>query len=1178
MSFEVGGGGGSDVNVNVAINTSSKAFFYAFDPSGNIWNELWVDRSGGHRLLMTVSGDSLNLHAFDLSGLTWRPIVVDVSGGNAIRIAGNISATSEISGQTIATWPASGRNAIYLTNQSGNLAVIVDASGRLAVTMSGAVINLVSGTGVRVSGETISFPSGIGVRVSGETVATSVSGNVLNIVSGTGVRISGETVATSVSGNVVVVNSGVGVRVSGESVRISPESGRATAELKAYDLSGLAWNPLAVDVSGGNALRIAGSFSANISGQVVVAEVSGQFVDISGTIIRLTSGAGVRISGETVTVLSGLGVRVSGETVTILSGLGVRVSGETITVLSGLGVRVSGESVRISPESGRASAQLKAYDLSGEAWNDLAVDVSGGNALRVAGNFSADISGQTVVAEISGQVVRISGSVVVVQSGTGVRISGETIVLTSGAGVRVSGETVNVTSGTGVRISGETVAVTSGTGVRISGESVRISPESGRATAELKAYDLSGLTWNPLAVDVSGGNALRIAGSFTADVSGQPVTVSGNVVVVQSGTGVRISGETVSVTSGTGVRVSGETVVLTSGPGVRVSGESVRISPESGRATAQIFAYDLSGLAWNPVAVDVSGGNALRVAANVTADISGQTVRTFVGSGQNAVYLTNRSGNLEVLVHASGKLLVDASGTTINLVSGTGVRISGETVSVTSGTGVRISGETVTVNGTVAVTSGTGVRVSGETVTVLSGLGVRVSGETVTVLSGLGVRVSGESVRISPESGRGKVEIHAYDLSGLTWNPLAVDVSGGNALRIAGSFSADISGQVVVAEISGQTVVAQVVSGTGVRVSGETVTVVGTVSQTSGTGVRISGETIVLTSGAGVRISGETVSVTSGTGVRVSGEVVRISSESGRASAQLFAYDLSGLTWNPVAVDNSGSNVLRVAANVTADISGQNVSLASGTNIVMLAGTAGTAIASIGQLTQADNTARTAANALYTNTVLYGYSETQDASNRIRVTESGSAAAASGTQFKLLTATTLTDQTATQTATIDASGRLAVSTSGAVVSVVSGTGVRVSGETITVISGTGVRISGETVLTSVSGNVIRSVQHIRARVTLLITGASGGIALTSGDAISVTVRNVGASGTVMFVGSSGEPPWVASGQSYPAFSGFGMWIRDGDAVTVPCPDGNMDRVKVVSHTSGARVSYLGVNY
>ena len=91
--------------------------------------------------------------------------------------------------------------------------------------------------------------------------------------------------------------------------------------------------------------------------------------------------------------------------------------------------------------------QLQAFDLSGGTFRDLAVDTSAGNALRIAGSFSANISGQVV--STSGGVVKISGETVVVVSGTGVRVSGETIVLTSGAGVRVSGETVVVTSGTG---------------------------------------------------------------------------------------------------------------------------------------------------------------------------------------------------------------------------------------------------------------------------------------------------------------------------------------------------------------------------------------------------------------------------------------------------------------------------------------------------------------------------------------------------------------------------------------------------------------------------------------------------------------------------------------------------------------------------------------------------------
>ena len=855
---------------------------FALDLSGNQLMPLAVKESGSNVLRVdaavsvdlsglsvnanvAVSGETVRisnesgrataqLFAYDFSGAAWNPVGIDISGGSAIRIAGSLAAN--ISGQAV--------------NVSGNVVTILSGLG---VRVSGETVTVVgtvsqtSGTGVRVSGETITFPSGIGVRISGEAVLTSVSGNVIQQLSGTGVRISGESitflsgigvrisgeaVSTSVSGNVLSINSGAGVRVSGESVRISPESGRATAELKAYDLSGLAWNPLAVDVSGGNALRIAGSFAANISGQVVstsggvvkisgetvVAEISGQVVRISGSVVTVNSGTGVRISGDTIVLTSGAGVRISGETVlTSISGNAVsvsggvaKISGESVRIstesgrataelkaydLSGLtwnpvavdvsggnAIRVaatvnasadiSGQVVRISEESGRATAQLKAYDLSGLAWNDLAVDVSGGNALRVAGNFnvSANISGQvvstsggvvkisgeTVVAEVSGQVVRISGSVVVVQSGTGVRVSGETISFPSGIGVRISGEAITFLSGIGVRISGEAVTFLSGIGVRISGESVRISTESGRARAELFAYDLSGAQFSNLLIDNSGtfGRLLvSVSGQSVNLISGAGVRISGESITFLSGIGVRISGEAITFLSGIGVRVSGE-VVSTSGGVVKVSGESMRLSTESGRTYVQLKAYDLSGLAWNELAVDVSGGNALRIAGSFSANISGQVVST----------------------------------------SGGVVKISGETVAVTSGTGVRVSGETI------SFPSGIGVRISGEAITFLSGIGVRISGEAITFLSGIGVRISGEVVNIS----------------GM----------------------------------------------------------------------------VVSTSGGVVKISGETIQLTSGAGVRVSGEVVRISEESGRHYAAIQGYDLSGAVWRDLITARSGSNLLQV--------------------------------------------------------------------------------------------------------------------------------------------------------------------------------------------------------------------------------------------------------------------------
>jgi hypothetical protein len=94
------------------------------------------------------------------------------------------------------------------------------------------------------------------------------------------------------------------------------------------------------------------------------------------------------------------------------------------------------------------------------------------------------VSGETLIAKISGEVVQVSGQVLVASiSGETVlsKISGETLI------AKISGETVKaltsgdvaLISGQTVRISGETViGKVSGEAVKISGEAVKISGET----------------------------------------------------------------------------------------------------------------------------------------------------------------------------------------------------------------------------------------------------------------------------------------------------------------------------------------------------------------------------------------------------------------------------------------------------------------------------------------------------------------------------------------------------------------------------------------------------------------------------------------------------------------------------------------------------------------------------
>jgi hypothetical protein len=341
---------------------------------------------------------------------------------------------------------------------------------------------------------------------------------------------------------------------------------------------------------------------------------------------------------------------------------------------------------------------------------------------------------------------------------------------------------------------------------------------------------------------------------------------------------------------------------------------------------------------------------------------------------------------------------------------------------------------------------------------------------------------------------------------------------------------------------------------------------------------------------------------------------------SGQNPVQLYAFDPSGVALRPLIVNASGSNILRVDAGsiqVSANVSGNVVYLTSGQNPVfpfglvdasgqlvglrvtqsgqgisgegyrLIVAISGDPVSVSGQVvrisgqtaaiggiqdsatanltfvsnTDAQNpTINSVPNAAYN----YGYDLITDRWKRLRITASGQGI--SGVTNKLIVALSGDP--------VSVSGN-AVAMSGQTVSLFGET-VAVSGQVTTSVSGNMVSVSGQPV--DISGEIIqpRIPVQIRTRDTLLITGASGGVALLSGDVLRVTVRNIGISGTVMYVGGSGDYPWVASGQSYPMFSGRGFWLRDGDGVTVQTE--NMANVRVVSHTSGQYVSYIGEQF
>jgi hypothetical protein len=492
----------------------------------------------------------------------------------------------------------------------------------------------------------------------------------------------------------------------------------------------------------------------------------------------------------------------------------------------------------------------------------------------------------------------------------------------------------------------------------------------------------------------------------------------------------------------------------------------------------------------------------------VSVGISGQPLyaygQEFVTSGFQPIPLTQSGMGLsgvqyKVIVGFSGdSVLTSVSG---NVIIG---KISGETVSIAGG--VTISGNVVntSISGNVVNTS-----VSGNIISITTGQNVisKISGETVIAL------ISGQFVNTS------------IDLSGVTLN---VD-----------NITTNVSGQVVVGEISGQT--------------------------------------------------------------------VRFGT-SGFSYAHLQAYDYSGNAWSNLAVNSSGGHSLNVAASFQADISGQTVRTfaASGQNAVYITNQSGNLAVIVDTSGRLAVTTSGASISVISGTGVRISGETVSTSvsgNVISV--SGGVSKTSGETIRIWQGSGhngvfITNQSGNLFTIVDASGRLAVTTSGAVVSVNSGTGVRISGDTIVLTSGAGVRISGDTVIAKISGESITAANTVSGNIpvaslstisgvallvaeptktffmayqTLQITSASGGATLLSGDSRVISVRNIGQSGSIMFVGSSGtsRAPWVAT-----EFSGWGWQLKDGDSITIPVF--NPAVIRVVSLTSGQPVSYAINNY
>ena len=536
---------------------------------------------------------------------------------------------------------------------------------------------------------------------------------------------------------------------------------------------------------------------------------------------------------------------------------------------------------------------------------------------------------------ISGQIVQISGqSMFVYLSGGSVSasISGQPVSTSvSGNIVEISGQAMYMyISGGGSSVSGSAVTV-SGNVVNISGQPVVTSISGDAVVTSISGQMVWGTgTSGQVQVQTTSGSFVTVSGTVSTSVSGNTVTtsISGNVV--------QISGQFVSTSiSGNAVitSVSGD-AVLTS-----VSGNVISTGLSGASFSGQItWGTGTSGQVW----VQTTSGSYVSISGAVSTSVSGNVVLTSISGN---VITTSISGNV---VQISGQSVsTSVSG---NVVSAS---VSGNAV-VTGLSGASFSGQITWGIGTsgqvqVITTSGSYVSISGTVAASVSGNVVvtSVSGNVViTSVSGNVVNISGQIVQISGQA-------------------VFVYVSGG-------SFSADVSGNVVWGYGTSGQMPVFTVSGSWVTISGSlstsTVLSGGSISgvivwgygtsgqlqvQTeSGSFVTVSGTVLTSVSGNAVTtsVSGNVVSTSvSGDIVEISGQVVEISGQSVYVYISGGATSVSGsvvtVSGNVVVTSVSGNTVgISISGG---SVSGQYVAgydvggFYPGTNRLVLNGTAG---------------------------------------------------------------------------------------------------------------------------------------------------------------------------------------------------------------------------------------------
>lgn len=249
-----------------------------------------------------------------------------------------------------------------------------------------------------------------------------------------------------------------------------------------------------------------------------------------------------------------------------------------------------------------------------------------------------------------------------------------------------------------------------------------------------------------------------------------------------------------------------------------------------------------------------------------------------MGDGLAFVATTNLLSN-------TGVLSLQGDTGALSLSAGSGIGISGLTISntgvlslqgdtgalsFTAGTGIGISGLTFTNTGIISASAGSGISVSGTNPLTIENTGVlSLQGDTgaLSLGAGSGIGISGLTI-----SNTGVLGVGGSTTSYLTGN---IEFKSGSGISIAQSTTAITVGNTGVLSLQGDTGALSLGAGTGIGISGLTISNTGVTSLGAGSGISVSGSTGGITVGnTGVlSLQGDTgaLTLTANSGISISG-------------------------------------------------------------------------------------------------------------------------------------------------------------------------------------------------------------------------------------------------------------------------------------------------------------------